>query len=85
MLHKLFSQHVLSSIVLHLCSLHLGSYIHHIADASTLIFQMVGSTRGTPGGFQASGSGTPPPPPPGLAEVLAAQTELLRQIVQGQQ
>jgi hypothetical protein len=48
---------------------------------------MVGSTRGTLGGFQASGSGTPPPPPPppGLAEVLAAQTELLRQIAQGQQ
>ena len=27
----------------------------------------------------------PPPPPPGLAEVLNAQTELLRQLVQGQQ
>ena len=48
---------------------------------------MVGSTRGTLGGFQASGSGEPPPPPPppNLAEVLAAQTELFRQIVQGQQ
>ena len=48
---------------------------------------MVGATRGTQSGFAASGSGTPPPPPPppGFAEVLAAQTEFLRQIVQGQQ
>ena len=48
---------------------------------------MVGPTCRTPGGFQASGSGEspPPPPPPNLAEVLAAQTELFRQIVQGQQ
>ena len=48
---------------------------------------MVGPTCGTPGGFQASGSGEPPPPPPppNLAEMLAAQTELFRQIVQGQQ
>ena len=48
---------------------------------------MVGPTCGTPGGFQASGSGEPPPPPPpsGFAEVLATQTELLRQIIQGQQ
>jgi hypothetical protein len=47
---------------------------------------MVGATRGTPSDFSASGSGTPPPPPspPGFAEVLAAQTELFRQIVQGQ-
>ena len=46
---------------------------------------MVGGTRGTPGGFETSGSGEPPPPPPpsGFAEVLAAQTELLRQLVQG--
>ena len=52
------------------------------------MFQMVGSTRGNPEGFvNASGSGSqqPPPPPPGIAEVLAAQTELLRQLVQGQQ
>jgi len=51
------------------------------------MFQMVGGTRGTPSGFQASGSGEPPlpPPPPGFAEVLAAQTELLRQIAQWQQ
>ena len=47
---------------------------------------MVGPTRNTLGGFEASGSGElpPPPPPPGFAEVLAAQTELLRQIAQGQ-
>ena len=50
--------------------------------------QIVGSTRGTPEGFshgQASGSQQPPPPPPNLAEVMALQTELLCQLVQGQQ
>ena len=50
--------------------------------------QMVGSTRGTPEGFchgQASASQQPPPPPPSLAEVVALQTELIRQLVQGQQ
>jgi len=49
---------------------------------------MVGSTRGTPEGFshgQASGSQQPPPPPPTLAEVMALQTELICQLVQGQQ
>ena len=48
---------------------------------------MVGSTRGTPEGFshgQASGS-QQPPPPPNMAEVMVLQTELLRQIMQGQQ
>ena len=45
---------------------------------------MVGATRGTQSGFAASGSGTPPPPP-GFTEVFAAQTELFRQFVQGQQ
>ena len=45
---------------------------------------MVGSTRGTPEGFtrgQTSGPQQPPPPPPNLAEVMALQTELLRQLV----
>ena len=49
---------------------------------------MVGATRGTPNGFgQPSGSGSqqPPPPPLDLAEFLAAENELFRQIVQGQQ
>ena len=49
---------------------------------------MVGATRGNPEGFgNANGSGSqqPPPPPPNFAEYLAAQTELLRQLVQGQQ
>jgi hypothetical protein len=54
---------------------------------------MVGATRGNPDGFGASGSRSqqtpppppPPPPPPSLAEVMATQTELLWQIVQGQQ
>ena len=52
------------------------------------MIQMVGSTRGTPEGFthgQTSGSQQPPPPPPNLAEVMALQTELLCQLVQGQQ
>ena len=48
---------------------------------------MVGSTRGSPSGFGARGNGNPPPPPPpaGIAEVLAVQTEILRQLVQAQQ
>ena len=52
------------------------------------MIQMVGSTRGTPEGFSqglASGSQQPPPPPPSLVEVMALQTALLRQLVQGQQ
>ena len=50
------------------------------------MFQMVGSTRGSSSGFGAGGNGNPPPPPPpaGIAEVLAAQTEILRQLVQAQ-
>ena len=49
---------------------------------------MVGQTRGTPEGFgreSGSGSQQPPPPPSNLAELMAMQTELLRQLVQGQQ
>ena len=46
---------------------------------------MVGSTRGSPSGFGAGGNDNPPPPPAGIAEVLAAQTEILRQLVQAQQ
>ena len=52
------------------------------------MIQMVGSMRGTPDGFshgRASGSQQPPPPPPSLAEVMALQTELIWQLVQGQQ
>ena len=53
------------------------------------MIQMVGSMRGTPEGFshvQASGSQQPPPlPPPNLAEVMALQMELIRQLVQGKQ
>ena len=46
----------------------------------------MGSTRGSPSGFGAGGNGKPPPPPPAcVAEVLAAQTEILRQLVQAQQ
>ena len=46
---------------------------------------MVGSTRGNPGGFAGASGSRTPPPPLGLTEVLAAQTELLCQIAQGQQ
>ena len=52
------------------------------------MIQMVGLMRGTPEGFchgQVSGSQQPPLPPPNLAEDMALQTELLRQLVQGQQ
>ena len=51
------------------------------------MFQMVGSTRGSPTGFGAEGNGNPPPPPPpqGIAEILATQIEILRQLVQAQQ
>ena len=47
-----------------------------------------GSDTWQPWGFRnANGSGSqqPPPPPPNFMEYLAAQTELLRQLVQGQQ
>ena len=49
---------------------------------------MVGHTRGSSEGFgreTGSGSQQPLPPPPNLAELMAMQTELLRQLVQGQQ
>ena len=49
---------------------------------------MVGHTRGSPEGFGreiGSGSQQPPPLPPNLAELMAMQIELLRQLVQGQQ
>jgi len=49
---------------------------------------MVSHTRGTPDGFgceASSGSQQPPPPPSNLAELMAMQTELLHQLVQGQQ
>ena len=50
------------------------------------MIQMVDSTRGTPEGFtHGQTSGSQPPPPPNLAEVMALQTELLCQLVQGQQ
>jgi hypothetical protein len=50
-------------------------------------FQMVGPTRNTPNGFDTSGNGDlPPPPPMTLVDTfMAAQTEVLRQILQTQQ
>jgi hypothetical protein len=47
---------------------------------------MVGATCGNTDGFGASDSKLPPPPPPpSLVEVMAAQIELLRHLVQEQQ
>ena len=76
--------------ILPFCALTLmySGNVYHFANERICMFQMVGATRGTPEGFgNASGSGSqhPPPPPPNFAEYLAAQTELLHQLVQGQQ
>jgi hypothetical protein len=48
---------------------------------------MVGSTRSTPNGFDASGSGDLPLPPPmtPVESFMATQTKVLRQILQTQQ
>jgi hypothetical protein len=48
---------------------------------------MVGTTRSSPNGFGANGSGDLPPPPPmtPLEAFMATQTEVLRQILQMQQ
>jgi hypothetical protein len=47
---------------------------------------MVGPTRNTPNGFDTSGNGDLPPPPPmtPVETFMAAQTEVLRQILQTQ-
>jgi hypothetical protein len=52
-----------------------------------LTFQMVGTTRNSPNGFGANGSGDLPPPPPmtPTEAFMATQTEVLRQILQTQQ
>jgi hypothetical protein len=48
---------------------------------------MVGTTRSSPNGFEANGSGDLPPPPPmmPLEAFMASQTEVLCQILQTQQ
>jgi hypothetical protein len=48
---------------------------------------MVGTTRSSPNGFGANGSGDLPPPPPMTPSeaFMATQTEVLRQILQTQQ
>jgi hypothetical protein len=50
-------------------------------------FQMAGPTRNTPKCFDTSGNGDLPPPPPmtPVETFMAAQTEVLRQILQTQQ
>jgi hypothetical protein len=61
------------------------AYEYVVNENST--FQMVGSTRSTPNGFDASGSGDLPLPPPmtPVESFMATQTEVLRQILQTQQ
>jgi hypothetical protein len=58
-----------------------------VISLMTLTFQMVGTTRSSPNGFRASGSGDLPPPPPmnPTEAFMATQTEVLRQILQTQQ
>jgi hypothetical protein len=48
---------------------------------------MVGTTRNSPNGFGASGSGDLPPPPPMTPSeaFMATQTKVLHQILQTQQ
>ena len=86
------SIHVVIMLIqaVHFCNYSLAPWgiIYHKSNGRNCTFQIVGATRGNPDGFgNASGSGSqqPPPPPPGFAEVLVAQTELLSQLVQGQQ
>ena len=62
----------------------LGEVICHPTNERIFPFQMVGVTHGNPEGFgDANGSSSqrPPPPPPNFAEYLAAQTELLCQLI----
>jgi hypothetical protein len=48
---------------------------------------MVGTTRSSPNGFGANGSGDLPPPPPVTPSeaFMATETEVLHQILQTQQ
>jgi hypothetical protein len=54
-----------------------------VISLTKLTFQMVGTTRSSPNGFEASGSGDLPPPPPMTPSeaFMATQTEVLRQIL----
>jgi hypothetical protein len=58
-----------------------------VISLMTLTFLMVGTTRSSPNGFGASGSGDLPPPPPmtPTEAFMATQTEVLCQILQTQQ
>jgi hypothetical protein len=64
----------------------LVNYMSKLTDMCLLRaqnFQMVGPTRNTPSGFDASGNGDLPPPPPmtPVETFMVAQTEVLRQIL----
>jgi hypothetical protein len=68
---------------------YLLSYMSKLTDMCLMRaqnFQMVGPTRNTPNGFDASGNGDLPPPPPmtPVETFMAAQTKVLRQILQTQ-
>jgi hypothetical protein len=71
----------------HILLVNLCGQTYEYAFNENSTFQMVGSTRSTPNGFDASGSFDLPPPLPmtPVETFMATQTEVLRQILQTQQ
>jgi hypothetical protein len=71
----------------HILLVNLCGQAYEYAFNENSTFQMVGSTRSTPNGFDASGSFDLPPPLPmtPVETFMATQTEVLRQILQTQQ
>jgi hypothetical protein len=72
--------------VVHILLVNLCEQAYEYVFNENSTFQMVGSTRSTPNGFDVSGSGDLPPPPPmtPVETFMATQTEVLRQILQTQ-
>jgi hypothetical protein len=73
--------------VVHILLVNLCEQAYEYVFNENSTFQMVGSTRSTSNGFDASGSGDLPPPPPmtPMETFMATQTEVLHQILQTQQ
>jgi hypothetical protein len=71
----------------HILLVNLCEQAYEYAFNENSTFQMLGSTRSTPNGFDVSGSGDLPPPPSmtPVETFMATQTEVLRQILQMQQ
>jgi hypothetical protein len=71
----------------HILLVNLSKQAYEYVFNENSTFQMVGLTRKTPNGFDASGNGDLPPPPTmtPVETFMAAQTEVLRQILQTQQ